>query len=184
MFVLTAGVALFVALHLLPMTRGRARAALVRGCRGETPYRAVFAVGAVAAVGLMIWGWQRAPVVPVYAVPSPVAWLGTGLAAAAVVVFLSGLYPSRLRLWVRHPQMAGVLLWSAGHLLHGAAVHALVLFGGLGVWAATWAVVRGWAPPPARPPVPISLDLLGVSASLLAAVGIGWIHGLAYGGLL
>ncbi len=180
---LAAGVALFVGLHLLPLTRGQTRAALVHTL-GEVPYRAVFSVGVLAAVGLMIWGWQRAPVIPVYAVPASVAWLGTSLAAAAVVVFLSSVYPSRLRRWIRHPQIAGVLLWSAGHLLHGAAVHALVLFGGLGAWAVLWAVVRGWSPPPARAPVPLHLDLLGVSASLVAAVAIAWIHGLVHGGVL
>ena len=183
MFALAAGVVLFVALHLLPMLRRSARAALTR-ILGELPYRALFAVGALIAVGLMVWGWRVAPVIPVYAVPRSIAWLGTGLAFAAVVLFLSSVYPSRLRRWVRHPQLAGVALWSAGHLLHGAAVHGLVLFGGLGAWALTWAFVEGWGPPKSKRVAALHLDLLGLSASVLAAVIIGWVHGLVYGNLL
>ena len=183
MSALAAGVALFVALHLLPMARGPARAALTR-ILGETPYRAGFAAGALAAVGLMVWGWQTAPVVPVYTLGPSIGWLGTALAFASVVLFLSSVYPSRLRRRVRHPQLAAVILWSGGHLLHGAAVHGLLLFGGLGAWALAWALVKGWGPPKSRRVVPLHLDLLGLSASLLAAVVVGWVHGLVHGNLL
>ncbi len=183
MSALAAGVALFIALHLLPMARGAARASLTR-ILGETPYRAVFAVGALVAVGLMVWGWRSAPAVPVYMVPPSIAWLGTALAFAAVVLFLSSVYPSRLRRWVRHPQLAAVVLWSCGHLLHGAALHSLVLFGGLGAWALTWVVVEGWGSPKSTRVAPLHLDLLGLSVSVLAAVIVGWLHGLVHGNLL
>ena len=42
---------------------------------------------------------------------------------------------SRIRQWIRHPMLTGVLVWAAGHLLANGDNRSLVLFGGLGLWA-------------------------------------------------
>ena len=42
---------------------------------------------------------------------------------------------SRIRQWIRHPMLTGVLLWAIGHLLANGDNRSLVLFGGLGLWA-------------------------------------------------
>ncbi len=183
MLALAAGVALFIALHLLPMVSGFGRDALVKTL-GELPYKALFALITLGAVVLMVWGWRIAPVQTVYATPAQLGHVGTGLAFAGVVVFLSSVYPSRLRRWIGHPQFFGVILWSAGHLLHGAALHSLILFGGLGLWATAWTCLAWAKRPRSTRTVPFHFDLLGVSVSLLVAVGIAWVHALAYGNLL
>ena len=36
---------------------------------------------------------------------------------------------------VRHPMLMGVFVWSLSHLLTNGTTRALILFGGLGVWA-------------------------------------------------
>ena len=43
--------------------------------------------------------------------------------------------PSRLRRVVRHPQLSGVALWGIAHLLLNGDSRALLLFGGMTVWA-------------------------------------------------
>ncbi len=40
-----------------------------------------------------------------------------------------------IRTKVRHPMLMGVVIWSAAHLLVNGDLSALVLFGGLGLWA-------------------------------------------------
>lgn len=183
MLPLAAGVALFIALHFFPMVPGAARDALVKAL-GEIPYKALFALFTLGAVALMVWGWRIAPVQTLYATPSQLGHVGNVLAFAGVVVCLSSVYPSRMRRWFVHPQFFGVILWSAGHLLHGAALHSLILFGGLGFWAVAWTYLAWGRRPRSTGTVPLHFDLLGVSLSLLVAVGIAWVHALAYGNLL
>ncbi len=183
MLPLIAGVALFVLLHVLPMTRGRVRTALV-DTLGQGLYRAGFALLTLTAVGLMIWGWRSAPVVPLAALPPAFATIGTVLAFVGVIVMLSSVYPSRIRRWLRHPQFVGVILWSVGHLLHGISVHKLVLFGGLGLWALVWLCKEDWTQRKPGNFAPLHFDVLGFAVSLLVAVGISWIHALVYANLI
>jgi uncharacterized membrane protein len=42
---------------------------------------------------------------------------------------------SRIRQWIRHPMLTGVLVWAVGHILANGDNKSLVLFGGLGLWA-------------------------------------------------
>jgi uncharacterized membrane protein len=42
---------------------------------------------------------------------------------------------SRIRQWIRHPMLTGVLVWAVGHLLANGDSKSLILFGGLGLWA-------------------------------------------------
>ncbi|RLA32229.1 MAG: NnrU protein, partial [Gammaproteobacteria bacterium] len=41
----------------------------------------------------------------------------------------------RIKRIFRHPMLTGVFIWAVAHLLVNGTTRALVLFGGLGIWA-------------------------------------------------
>jgi uncharacterized membrane protein len=53
----------------------------------------------------------------------------------AVMLFGAAQQPTRIKQYVRHPQLTGMAVWSGSHLLSNGDSRSLVLFGGLGIWA-------------------------------------------------
>ncbi len=175
MEVLVLGVAMFAVVHILPYLPVRDRLA------ASALYVPLFALTAAIGVGLMVWGWNLAEAGSLYTPPS--ATLGAVLAFSGVVVFASSIYRSRIRGTVRHPQLIGLLLWSAGHLLASGDARAVVLFGGLGLWG-LGALMASWrreAPAERSHAVRIGFDLLGVAGSLAVAAVVLWLHALISG---
>jgi uncharacterized membrane protein len=122
MTLLVPGLILWTAAHLLKPAAPEARASLAASL-GAGPARGIVA------------GYRGAPVVPVY---DPPAWglhLNNLAMLAAVGLMGVGRSKGRLRSWLRHPMLTGVLVWALAHLLVNGDVASLVLFGWLGAWA-------------------------------------------------
>jgi uncharacterized membrane protein len=121
---------------------------------------------------LMIVGYRRAPVVPVY---DPPAWgihVNNLLMLAAVALMGAGKSKGRARSWLRHPMLTGVGVWAVAHLLVNGDLASLLLFGWLGGWAvANMALINAREPNWVRPaPGPVSGDIrLAVIAVVLYA---------------
>ncbi|MDH3519987.1 MAG: NnrU family protein [Myxococcales bacterium] len=134
MDLLVLGVLLWCAVHLMPSVARPLRQALVSRL-GEGRYRGVFALFILAALVLIVLGWRSTPAVVLFAPP---AW---GRAAAGPLVllalfsFAASQKKTNVDRLIRHPQLTGVAIWAAAHLLCNAESRALVLFGTLGVWA-------------------------------------------------
>lgn len=185
MYLLVAGVVLFSVVHFLPVVpfaQERIRAPMIDQI-GPLAYRAAFSVLALAGVVLMVMGWRGAEPVALYLPPVALGRIGETAAFLGVVVFLSSIYPSRIRRAVRHPQLVGTVLWGAGHLLAGGSDRGVVLFGGLALWALL-SMVAGWDRAKATEPVAAPLDLLGLSLILVASAGIAWAHAFVAAGVL
>jgi uncharacterized membrane protein len=98
----------------------------------------------------------------------------------AISIFLLGAArrPTAIKRLIRHPQLTGVIVWSAAHLLANGEQRSLLLFAGIGVWATVeiLAINRrdgAWvkaAAPSAR------TEVIGVVVSLLAFGLIAWLH--------
>lgn len=134
MLMLALGLLLFAAVHLVPSLAPGARERW-RDRLGTNGYQGVFSLLLLAALALIIVGWRGATPAYLYA---PVAGLrGPALAllAFAFLLFTLGKRPSRLRRLIRHPQLTGVSLWGVAHLLLNGDSRALLLFGGMTVWA-------------------------------------------------
>lgn len=146
MAVLGLGLALWVAGHLFKRILPAARTRL-----GEVPGKLFTTVLILAGVVLMIVGYRGAEVVPLY---SPLPGMGhlTDL-LMLVAVFLYGVGHSRgrLRAQLRHPMLLGTILWAGAHLLVNGDAASLLLFGGIGLWAALQIVLinaqSAWTPP-------------------------------------
>lgn len=135
MYYLILGVLLWSLLHIVPAVPLALRQRIIE--RTDTVvYKGVFSVLMVGAIGLMILGWKSTA--PVLAFRPP-RW-GAGLAfwlmlATSITVFAPYLRSNISRL-LRHPQLVGVVLGCIGHVVASGQVRSLVLFGGIGVWAA------------------------------------------------
>ena len=154
-------------IHFIPATAVNFRASLVQRL-GPMAYRVIFALVAIGALLLLVHGWKTAGIQPVYTPPSWGPYAAIGLSLLASFCFFAPYISNNLRRVVRHPQLAGVLLWAIGHLLANGEARSVVLFGGFAVWA--WLEMNlinrrdgAWTTPA---PAPFSADLRLAIASI------------------
>lgn len=146
MALLYAGLALFIAIHVLP-TLGGTRAALVERL-GEQPWKLIHTVVTVAAIVVIVFGWKRSPYEVVY---DPPAWGRHATMLLMFIVFyllIGRRMGSNLKRYTAHPMLWGVVLWAAAHLLANGDKRSLVLFGtlaGYSLFAMWWQDARGKA---------------------------------------
>ncbi len=143
MTMLVLGVLLFACVHFVPsLTLGFKTVAIEK--IGENGYKGIFSLLLLGSFALIIFGWRST--VPAHVYLPPVALHQPALLLIAMAFWLMAVSQraSRLRLLVRHPQLAGVALWGAGHLLLNGDSRGVVLFGGLAAWALCemWAINR------------------------------------------
>ena len=134
MTLLIAGVVLWSVAHLVPAAAPGIRANLV-GKFGEGPYKGLFALDIVIALGLIVFGWKAAVPAAVYAPPLFGSPIPSAFLVLAFVLLVASATPNNLKRFIRHPQMTAVLCWSAGHLLTNGDSRSIVLFGGFAIWA-------------------------------------------------
>ena len=129
MLILSLGVALWIGAHLFKRLAPVRRATLGDAAKG--PIAGVLLVALV----LMVWGYLRADLVPVY-MPLP----GMGHANNALMlgaIYLYGVGSSKGVLYprMRHPMLWGTVIWAVAHLLVNGDLAAIILFGGILIWA-------------------------------------------------
>ena len=136
MILLILGLALWWASHLVKILAPHRRAAAIARL-GEGPYKGVITLVTLLAIALMVVGYRWADEDPFILWTAPLwLWhLNNALMALAVVVFIAGFFASPVRRWIRNPQLTGVKIWTAAHLLVNGDVHSVLLFGGLLAWA-------------------------------------------------
>lgn len=169
MSVLIFGILLWSGAHLVPSVARPFRASLIESLDARK-YQGLFALVILAALALIIFGWRSTAPVPVYSVPSWGRVAANLLVLPALVLFIASGIPTNIKRIVRHPQLAGVAVWSAGHLLANGESRSLVLFGGMGLWAliTMGAINRrdgAWQRPE---PTPLLGDLKPVVAAVVA----------------
>lgn len=173
MGMLIAGVALWWLAHLFKRLAPGPRAAL-----GDRAKVAV-AVALAVAVVLMVMGYRAAAFVPVW---DPPQWLRHANNLLMLVAFYlyaaSGMKTAAAR-WLRHPQLTGFAVWAVAHLLVNGDAAALLLFGGLLVWALLTMVLINRAEPRPAPPAPASAGR--EAGAILGAVAVTGLVGLVHG---
>lgn len=170
MALLIGGLVLFIGIHVVP-TSARLRAGLAARL-GENGYKMLFSLASAAGLVLAGIGYGQAPRDQIFE-PSQTArtFLPVAMALAFMLVAIANL-PGRIRGTLRHPMLAGVLIWSALHLLANGDLASNVLFGAFALWtvfAILSAEYRGKRPPAAvgKPGNPV-FDLIGAVVGLLA----------------
>jgi len=173
MILVVLGLGLWSAAHLMPQLVPELHAQLGRRARP------VVAVTVLLGLLLMILGyigWDSA----YHRIPA--AWtrhLNNLMMLVAVYLFAASGAKTRIAVALRHPQLLAVSLWSGAHLLANGTWSALVLFGGLGLWAVSeMALLDARVPVTTRPaPVTMARELRTVIIAVVVFILIGLVHG-------
>jgi uncharacterized membrane protein len=189
MTLLALGLLLFAGLHLVKSLAPAMRSHLQERL-GENAYKGIFSLLVLASLALIVFGWRSAIPQFVYA-PSPALTMpALLLLALAFLLMVVSTRPSRLRRVVRHPQLSGVALWGIAHLLLNGDSRAMLLFGGMTLWAVVEILAinhrdGSWVKPRAPGPAAELVNLL-VAAGVVALLVYlhPWLAGVAVTGPL
>lgn len=169
---LILGLAIWVAAHLFKRVLPRQREAL--GNKG----RGLVALLVAAGLGLMIFGYRAAETEFLYALPMWTWHVNNAAMLAALFLMDIGRVKGVVRTKIRHPMLWGVTIWAAAHLLVNGDTAAVVLFGGLGLWALVEMVIINRAEGPWTPPERGSYakDAMMLAAAAVLFAVIAGIH--------
>jgi uncharacterized membrane protein len=86
--------------------------------------------------------------------------------------------PTNIKRVLRHPMLTGVMVWGVAHLLANGDSRALVLFGGLTVWAAIemLAINRREGARVRPEPVPVQKDVMLIVAGAVLTAVVAYFH--------
>lgn len=177
MALLVAGVLLFAGVHLIPSLAPGLRNAW-HSKLGEGGYKGTFSLLLLLSFALMIMGWRSTPPQYLYTPVAAAKHPAMGLLLIAFLLMVVSARPSRLKQWIRHPQLSGLLLWGFAHLLLNGDVRSTVLFGGLTVWAAIEIVAinrrdGAWVKADLAP---WSADLVNLVIAVIAVIAVVFLH--------
>ena len=131
---LISGILLWSLVHFIPTLARPFRQKLINSW-GNGVYRAVFSIVVLISIALMVYGWRHTPQVSLYQLPGWSGPVGFVLMIIAFVLFGSSHHETVIKRYIRHPQLVSMIVWSISHLITNGSTRALVLFGGLGLWA-------------------------------------------------
>lgn len=177
MVLLVLGLALWSAAHLYKAAAPQGRAAIAARL-GDGPARGLFAALIGLGLVLMIVGYRGTAFVDVWTPPLWGVHLTNLLMLFAIALFGMGKSKGRARAWFRHPMLMGVVVWALAHLLVNGDLAAIVLFGGLAVWAlVNMALINARDGAWVRPePGPASGDIRLVVITLVVYAVVSGIH--------
>lgn len=132
MMLLIIGLALFLAIHLLP-TNPEMRAGW-RERLGENTYKMAFSLISLLGFALIVLGYHKMQLHPG---KNPILWdppvwtrhITLALMLPAMIFLVASNVPSRIRNAVKHPMLLAIKLWALGHLLANGDLASLLLFG-------------------------------------------------------
>ena len=171
MVYLILGLVLWSAAHLFKRLAPAPRARLGDAGKG------LVALGILAGLALMVFGYRQAEFVNLWFPPVWTVHLNNLLMLLALFVFGMSATKGRLRGAMRHPQLTAVKIWAVAHLLVNGDLASVILFGGLLAWAVSEVIVINRSEDWVRPqPGPAKKDLLLVAITVVAYLAIGFIH--------
>jgi uncharacterized membrane protein len=129
-----AGLLLWSVLHFLPALDLKFRKDLVSRL-GLVPYKGLIGVLLLASIGLIIIGWKSTEPVDLYTAPGWGIQLAGPVMLVSLLLFFAPYVNNSISHFIRHPQLIGIVVGSAGHLLAGGSNRELLLFGGMMIWS-------------------------------------------------
>ena len=185
MTLLTLGVLVWAVVHLIPSATPGIKQSLTSKV-GDNGFKGIFTLAMVAALALIIFGWRSVEQPDyLYTLPLWTRHLGMLLVLIGFILFVASGQPSRIKQYLRHPQLTGLIFWSGAHLLMNGDSRSLVLFGGLGLWAILEIVFinrrdGAWVKPEV-PPLGQDVKILVIAIIVYAVVAFAhpWLAGIA-----
>ncbi|MDX2417040.1 MAG: NnrU family protein [Xanthomonadales bacterium] len=134
MKLLIAGLTVWSLVHLVPSVAMPLKQKLT-GLLGENGYKLAFTAMILTSLALIVFGWRSSVPTTLYVLPAATRSIAFLLILIAFILFGAANYATRIKLFVRHPQLTGLVLWASAHLLLNGDSRSLLLFGWLGAWA-------------------------------------------------
>jgi uncharacterized membrane protein len=173
MTLLILGIALWMGAHFLKRLAPGLRAAL-----GENRGKGIVSLVLLVSIVLMVWGYRVAEFVPVY---TPLPGMGHAnnlIVLIALFFFASANMKGVTASKVRHNMLTGTILWAGAHLMVNGDLAAIILFGGMILWALISMLLINRAGPWKRPAAgPIMNDVKALIGSVVlyaVIAGIQW----------
>lgn len=177
--ILIIGILLWFATHLFKRIAPNWRDALIDRFGLGAIKLSVTALS-VISLAIIVVGFRTTPFVAIYDPPTWGKYVNNPMMFGAVVLFGMGSSRGRMRAWLRHPMLTGVIVWALAHLLVNGDTASLVLFCAMLVWAVAEIIAinaksETWVRPTAGPAI-YDLRLIGISAVIFGVITL--IHGL------
>ena len=180
MAILVAGLVVFIGIHALPW-HGSLRTQLVDKL-GFNQYRALFSLVALVGLILIIVGKVRADFHSLWVPPSWGRLAALPLMFVALILLTAANMPSNIKRVLRHPMLAGVIVWACAHLLANGDVASLLLFGGFALYSVVAIISGNQRGKNANlPVVPVGKDILAVVFGTIAFCAILFAHPYLFG---
>ena len=133
MSMLLAGLLIWISVHLFPSVAPAAKQRLVAKL-GSNEYQGIFALCIIVGLLLIIFGWRSTVPMHLYSPPEQLRHPAMLLVVIGLVLIVAANFPTRLKKFIRHPQLTGVLLWAVAHLLLNGDSRSVIVFGSLACW--------------------------------------------------
>jgi uncharacterized membrane protein len=127
MALLIIGIVVFLGIHLLP-TFGDLRERLIERL-GENGYKALFSVLSILGFVLLVYGFAKAPIIPIWTPPVWMRHLAMLLMLPAFILLVAAYVPGRIKSVVKHPMLTAIKTWALAHLLANGDLAGIILFG-------------------------------------------------------
>ncbi len=177
MGLLVTGLLIWSLVHFIPSLAAPLKQKVVTQL-GKNAYKLMFTVLMFTSLALIVFGWRSAIPSYLYQLPEftkPVAML---LVLVAFILIGASNYPTRIKLFIRHPQLIGVVVWAFAHLVLNGDSRSVLLFGGIGLWAILEIIFINrkegeWV----KPPVPGWVrEIIGFAISLVVFIAVVMLH--------
>ncbi|WP_150467266.1 NnrU family protein [Francisella sp. SYW-9] len=135
MLYLIVGILIWSLIHFIPTYFFNFRKKIIN-ITGENPYKGIFSLLIVISIVLMVIGWRTSSAETIYSLPETIAHPITFICVTiSFLLFFSGRIKSRIIKYIHNPQLVAVITWGVGHIISNINLKAIILFGGLVIWA-------------------------------------------------
>ncbi|MGB0867321.1 MAG: NnrU family protein [Granulosicoccaceae bacterium] len=177
MLLITLGLLLWAGVHFIPSAAIPLKQKWSERL-GPNGYQGSFALLIVLSIVLIVIGWRSTVPEVLYVLPPFTRHLAMLIMLIAFILMGASHAKTRIKQYVRHPQLTGVVVWAFGHLLANGDSRSLLLFGGLGIWALINMQTINkrdgeWVKPDIPP---IGVELRGLAISLVVYVVVVFLH--------
>lgn len=179
MELLIAGLSIWVVVHLFPSVFANKRNSIIDRT-GNMVYQGIFALCIVAGLLLIVLGWRSSVPAQLYIPPASLRHPAMLLVVIGFILFFAAYFPAtRIKRFLRHPQLTGVLIWAMAHLMANGDSRSVLLFSVIGAWSlvAMFTINRregDWIKP--SKPVGWLQDVVPVILGLAASTLVFYFH--------